>query len=182
MKEKDHLNKIIANCVKGDLRSQEELYKKFYGYGMSIALRYSSSRENAVEILNDSFLKVFNKISDFNTDNDFKSWFRRIIINTSIDAYRKERNNIVTITESKNNIFVDNEAICNLRVEEIINIIQKLPSQYKMIFNMYEIEGFTHEEISERLDINISTSRSNLSRAKNKIKELIHMHYEYQRT
>ena len=154
--------------------AQEKLYKHYYGFAMSIALRYCSSRENAKEVLNDSFLKVFLNIDNYNPDKNFEAWLKRIIVNTAIDRYRKEYkyNNEIP----KENIYADSfeeNIINNINAEDIIKIIQKLPESYRIVFNLYELEGYTHDEIAKELDINESTSRSILSRAKKKLRHLI---------
>lgn len=174
----DDITYIIGQCAIGNIKAQEILYRKYYGYGMGIALRYTTCRENAVEVLNDSFLKVFNKIDSYDIEKNFNAWLRRIIINTSIDAYRREKKTFELHENHEFEIMVDNDAISKMKTEEILKIIQRLPSQYRMVFNLFEIEGYTHEEISQILNINVSTSRSNLSRAKNKIREIIQSQYE----
>jgi RNA polymerase sigma-70 factor (ECF subfamily) len=175
--------RIIEGCCNGELKFQELLYKQYYSYGMSIALRYATNREDSKEILNDSFLKVFKNINFLNTNKSFKPWFRQIIINTAIDKYRtslKWKNNVEyeTINEDSFN----SNILDNLMAEDIIKIIQKLDGIYRMVFNLYELEGLSHEEISKELNIKVSTSRSNLTRAKKKLRNLIVSYYEYERT
>ena len=178
---KNYLNNIISRCKRGDIKAQELLYKEYYNYGMSIALRYSKSRENAVEILNDSFLKIFNKIAQFHTEKSFKSWMRRIVINTAIDLLRKEKIVPEPLDDYNTNVVIQNEALNNLNTEDILNIVRELPSQYRIVFNLFQIEGYSHEEISKKLNMNVSTSRSCLARAKNKIKIQLIKYHEFQR-
>lgn len=143
------------------------LYREFYAYGMSICLRYANNREDAVEILNDSFLKVFTNISKFETEKSFKTWFRRIIINTAIDYNRKYANfyKIEDINDYETQ-FYDEEKINELDLEDIMEMLNKLPNLYRLVFNLHEIEGYKHSEIAEKLNIKESTSRTNLTRAK----------------
>ena len=170
--------KIIKGCKRGKLKYQEKLYRHYYAYGMSISLRYSNSREEATEILNDSFLKVFDNLSKFDMKKSFKAWFRRILINTSIDYYRKslrvvQTNNI----DDYETLVYDKNEIDNLETEDILKLLNTLPETYKIIFNLYEIEGYKHEEIAEKLDISASTSRANLSRAKKILRESFKKQY-----
>lgn len=174
MAENKDLLRLIAGCRRMEEVSQMELYRQFYNYGMSISLRYSSNRESALEILNDGFLKVFLKIDQYKTESSFKPWLRRILINASIDYYRKyeQKKNptleIENYTNSSHNIALDKLAFDDLKL-----IMQTLPAAYRMAFNLYVVEGYSHAEIAKELNINIGTSKSNLSKARRKIKELL---------
>ncbi len=171
-------SKILKACKRGSLKHQEMLYRKFYAYGMSITLRYTKSKEEAIEVLNDSFLKVFENIKKFDKNKSFKSWFRQITINTSIDYFRKNKKIIQTdnIEECKTENF-EIETISNLEVDDILKLLNSIPKQYSIIFNLYEIEGYNHNEIAEKLSISDSTSRANLSRAKKMLRELYTKYY-----
>jgi len=173
-------SEIVKGCRKEKLKYQEMLYRQFYAYGMSVCLRYSYSREEAVEILNDSFLKVFNNLKTFDETKSFKAWFRRIIINTSIDYYRKNKKLIYLENTDYLNleVFSEND-INNLEVQDLLKLLNSLPEVYRLTFNMYEIEGYKHEEIAELLNITASTSRSNLTRAKKMLRQAFEKHYNY---
>lgn len=142
---------------------------------MSICLRYAKSKMEAQEILNDSFLKVFIKIEKYNVEKSFKGWLRRILINTALDNYRKYSKhyylqNINSIPDVQdNNVDVQAE----LAYEDLLAIIQQLSPAYRTIFNLYVIDGFKHEEIAEKLNISVGTSKSNLSKARENIRILI---------
>lgn len=166
--------KLIKACVKENSKAQEELYKHFYGYAMGISLRYTQRREEAVEILNDSFFKAFTKIRQYESGRSFKSWLARIVVNTAIDQYRrnKKHENHVDISTLKDYHY-DSDLISSLAAEDILRLVQKLPEAYRMTFNLYVIEGYSHEEISKELGIPLGTSRSHLSRAKVKLREMI---------
>jgi RNA polymerase sigma-70 factor (ECF subfamily) len=152
----------------------EKLYRHFYGYAMSIALRYSNSREEACEIVNDSFMKVFDKLGQYSEESSFKGWFRRILINTSIDYYRKNVKYYSDMEIEKAEYkLCDPSVIDELSKEEILELLMGLPEIMRVIFNMYEIEGYSHQEISESLDIPSSTSRTYLARAKQKLRDKI---------
>jgi RNA polymerase sigma-70 factor (ECF subfamily) len=166
---------LIENCKNTDsIRAKEALYKHYYGYAMSICLRYSYSKHEAVMILNDSFMKVFDKIRLYDDAYSFKVWLRRILINTAIDRYRKNEN---YIEKTEANSFINipgnfEDAISKLTVEDIMELLNELPETQRLIFNLSEIEGYSHKEISKKIKIPVGTSRSYLYRAKAKLREL----------
>jgi len=174
-------NKVLKGCSRGNLKAQEDLFKLYYGYVMSIALRFSSCHDNALEIANDSFLKIFMKIKSHQIDKEFKAWVRKIVVNTAIDYYRKDKKNNMEISiEIAYDEPADESVIDNLNAEEIIKLINSLPMNYRYTFSLFEIEGFSHNEIALQLGITESTSRSNLTRAKKMLRHmiLINSHYE----
>ncbi len=170
---------IIKNCKSGKLKHQEKLYKHFYSYAMGICLRYAYTKTDASEILNDSFLKVFKSINSFNEELPFKPWLRKIMVNTAIDYYRKNArfSPMLEIEEAENEGFNIN-AIDTFNYQDIKKILDELPEPYRLIFNLYEIEGYTHKEIAEKTGLNESTSRSYLVRAKKKLRILVEHHFE----
>lgn len=175
-------NKVLKGCSSGELKAQEYLFKQYYGYVMSIALRFSSCHENALEIANDTFLKIFRKIESHKTDKEFKAWVRKIVINTAIDYYRRDKENGIEISIK---VAYDQPAsdsvIDNLNAEEIIKLINSLPMKYRYTFNLFEIEGFSHDEIAIQLGITESTSRSYLTRAKKMLRQMILINNHYER-
>ena len=174
-------NRVLKGCSRGDLKAQEELCKQYYGYVMSVALRFSSCHDNALEIANDSFLKIFRKIRSYQISKEFKPWIRKIVVNTALDHYRKDKKNSVEIPiEAAYNEPVDESVMDNLNAEEIIKLINSLPANYRYTFSLFEIEGYSHDEIAQQLGITSGTSRSNLTRAKEMLRKmiLINCHYE----
>jgi RNA polymerase sigma factor (sigma-70 family) len=167
-------DEIISKCKIGSLKHQELLYKQFYGYAMGISLRYSINRDDALEVVNDAFIKVFNGIKSYNSNRPFKAWLRTIVVNTAIDRRRKELkfqlhveiDNAMPIGNSTN-------AIENLNVQDIIKLMQLLPPVQLTIFNLYEIDGYSHDEIAKILNIPESSSRVYLSRAKEKLRNIL---------
>lgn len=147
----------------------------FYAYGMSITLRYADSRDQAAVILNDAFLKVFVNIKKYDTDRPFKPWLRRIIINTAINHYHKDKNNpIEEGLEAAKSIAATEETITSsISYDEIIEMIQHLTPAYRTVFNLYVIEGFKHQEIARILGIAVGTSKSNLSKAKRNLQAIL---------
>ena len=143
------------------------MYKQFYSYGMSVSLRYTNNRDEAVEVLNDGFMKVFSNISQYDTDRNFTAWFRRILINTAINYHKKTiKHNHQELDEAPADLGQRQNALDDLSYQEMILLVQALPLAYRTVFNLYVIEGYTHEEIATMLTISVGTSKSNLSRAR----------------
>ena len=165
---------LISQCKKGILKYQEMLYKQFYGYAMGISLRYSLNKDDALEVVNDSFIKVFKAIENFSSDKPFKAWFRTIIVNTAIDRRRKELKHLQNV-DIENAAPIGNQpkAIENLNLLDILKLMNELPPLQLTIFNLYEIDGYNHDEIGTLLNIPVSSSRVYLSRAKEKLRTLI---------
>ena len=165
---------IISQCKTGSLKYQEMLYKLFYGYAMGISLRYSLNRDDALEAVNDAFIKVFNAIHSYNMDKPFKAWLRTIVVNTAIDRRRKD-------LKFQLNVDLDNAAplssnmgtVDNLNVQDILKLMNELPAIQLTIFNLYEIDGYNHDEIANMLAIPVSSSRVYLSRAKERLRKML---------
>lgn len=167
-------HELIVGCKKGKISYQEGLYKQFYAFAMSICLRYTRNRDDALEILNDSFLKVFEKINQFDEQKSFKSWFSRIVINSALDHYRANKKHDVLLDLSNEELEeqVEIEFDQSLKTDEILKIFNQMPDNYRVIFNLFEIENYSHDEIAQQLSISVGTSRSHLSRAKKLLKQL----------
>ncbi|SMC74032.1 RNA polymerase sigma-70 factor, ECF subfamily [Pedobacter nyackensis] len=170
----------IAGCLRNDNKSKEMMYKSFYGYLMGVTLRYVDDRNDAEELVNDSFIKIFKSIGQFNgpkyedqLQKAFKGWIARISSRTAIDFLRGKKTFLYVddITEEQQPL-IELNAISQLNVQDIMKLLNELPETHKLIFNMYEIEGFSHEEISKILNIPESSCRVYLTRAKNKLREL----------
>jgi len=166
-----HLSTVITLCREGYREHQEELYLMFYNYAMSICLRYSKDREEAVEIVNDGFVKLFSNLDRYRDNTSFKAWLRRILINSSIDYYRRNEKHYhnVDISYAKHE-YITEDAVSKISEQEIVDLIQELPPSYRLVFNLFVIEGFKHREISNKLNISIGTSKSNLAIARSKLK------------
>lgn len=147
------------------------MYKQFYSYGMSVSLRYTNHRDDAVEVLNDGFMKVFAHIHQYQPEKSFTSWFRRILINTAINYHKKNiKHSHLELEDLSLTPITEPSAFDELSYQEMILLIQALPLAYRTVFNLYVIEGFSHEEIANMLHISIGTSKSNLSRARAHLK------------
>lgn len=166
----------MDSCKKGDRNTQERVYKAFYGYAMGICLRYSKTRDEAIEIVNDGFLKVFTKLDMYSKGLSFKGWIRKIMIHSAIDYFRRNEKHYHSLDISYAQYQDDSATetiIDKLSAEEIIRAVQTLPSSYRLVFNLYVIEGFKHEEIASQLSISVGTSKSNLSIAREKLKKIL---------
>ena len=165
---------LVRRCAGGDIRSQELLYRRYFSFAMSVCIRYARDENEAMEIVNDSYMKVLDKISEYDPARAFKSWYGKILVNTAIDNYRKNHKHneylsISAITETEEN---EPEIEAELSADDILALYSHLPSSCKVTFNLFEIEGYSHEEIGQMLGVTPSTSRANLARAKRMLREL----------
>jgi RNA polymerase sigma-70 factor (ECF subfamily) len=158
---------LIKGCISGDRKMQEILYYKYSPKMYSVCLRYSSNADDAQDLLQDGFIKVFKNLEKFRGEGSFEGWMRRIFVNTSIEQFRR-KTKLATVSETKETNIEDKEwsALDTIAEKDIIKIIQKLSPGYKQVFNMYVIEGYTHKEIGDILGISEGTSKSQLARAK----------------
>jgi len=155
------------------------LYYSFYGFAMGICLRYAKDRDEAVEILNDGFYKVLTRLDQYDPAKPFLPWLARIMTNTSIDHYRTELKHQVstdiTELEIQNE---DTDIHSKLNYDDLIRLIQTLPPGYRTVFNLFAIDGYSHEEIAEELGISVGTSKSNLFKARQKLRSLLESNNE----
>jgi len=164
---------------KRNRKSQKVLYKEFYGFGMSICIRYANNSEEAKEILNDGFMKVFTNIKKYDTSLPFTSWFKTILVNTAINHYKKNLKHQGHLDLSFARSVSHNGSVLNdMSYQEMIRVVQELPPAYRLVFNMYVMEGLKHREIAQELGISVGTSKSNLSRAKEQLRKKLKGHYE----
>jgi len=177
----EELKLTIQGCVLNDRLSQKKIYTSFYNYAMSICSIYTSNYEDSVEILNDGFLKVFKEIYRYQpayADHvlSFKGWLRKIMLYTAIDHFRKNHKHRFT-KELDNDAdwksAPGEDALDRLSFKEIVTSMQKLTPGYRIIFNLFVIENFSHEEISKRLGISIGTSKSNLARGRKQLQKIL---------
>jgi RNA polymerase sigma-70 factor (ECF subfamily) len=156
---------LIEACLKDNPTAQRVLYDKYSSKLYGICLRYSKNEEEAQDILQDSFIKIFTKLNTYQFTGSFEGWLKRIATNTSIEYYRKKMDT-EEVDEVVFNPYLSVDSDKSLEVEELLKMIQELPEGYRMIFNMYAIDGFTHSEIAKKLGISEGTSKSQLSRAR----------------
>ena len=169
---------LVKRCADGDVRSQELLYRRYFSFAMSICIRYTRDENEAMETVNDSYMKVLDRVSDYDHSRPFKSWYGKILVNTAIDKYRKylKNNDYVSIDSVPETGETDPEIETELSVNDILTLYRFLPATYKITFNLFEIEGYSHDEIGRMTGVTASTSRANLARAKKMLRELYNRH------
>jgi RNA polymerase sigma factor (sigma-70 family) len=170
----EELHQLINGCLKQDRKSQKMLYKSFYGFSMAICLRYTGNRDEAAEVMNQGFFKVFINIERYDVNRPFKAWLGKIMMNVSIDYYRANLKMAYTEDiEMAENIGDDSMAEKNLNYDDLLAMVQQLPQAYRTVFNLFAIDGYSHDEIAAMLNINAGTSKSNLHKARYKLKQMI---------
>jgi RNA polymerase sigma-70 factor, ECF subfamily len=168
------LKEIIRACLAQHPLGQKKLYEHYYAYVKSICLRYSSKIEDCEEIMDDSFLKVFKSLDKYDFERPFKFWLRTIVINTAIDFYRQSMRLIKSQDiEDYSHLSIDDHTLCKLSSEEILKVVQKLSPAYRNVFMMFVMDGYSHKEIGDILKITEGTSKSNLSKARLKLQEML---------
>jgi RNA polymerase sigma factor (sigma-70 family) len=171
----EELHQLIRGCKKQDAKCQKILYKEFYGFSMGICLRYTHNRDEAAEVMNKGFFNVFTHINNYDMGYPFKAWLGKIMRNVSIDFYRASLKMAYTEDLDKASHISDGELTDkNLDYNDLLMMIQKLPDAYRTVFNLFAIEGYPHNEIASMLNINSGTSKSNLYKARQKLKQMIY--------
>ena len=172
---KINLHLILEGCRNKNPLSQRKLYEYYYGYAMNISLRYGKNKEEALEILNDGFLKVFRNLDRYDSSYPFKTWLRKVLVNTGIDYYRSQKNkfSFLELTENHQELESSLPELTLAPNEDMLPVIQELPPMYRLVFNLYVMEEYKHHEVAELLGISVGTSKSNLARAKAKVKQSI---------
>lgn len=166
------LNQLIENCKSNDTKAQGELYKLFSSKLFSVCLKYSRNYAEAEDNLQDAFLTIFNKIEQYKNKGSFEGWLKRITVNTVLQRYRNEKvfdiinENVADEVE----LDIDEDQV---PLEYLLKIIQQLPDRYRLVFNLYVLDGYSHKDIAGMLNINVGTSKSNLARARHILKETI---------
>ncbi len=171
----ERLKEIVRGCIINNRQSQSELYKMFSSKMYGVCLRYAGNSFDAQDILQDGFVKVFENLKGFKWDGSLEGWMKRIFVNLALDKYRSRITTLSVDEMNQDKDFTDKEATAldTMSEKEILALIKQLPDQYRLVFNLYVIDGHSHNEIAQILDIGVSTSRSNLARAKTILKEKI---------
>ncbi|WP_240737249.1 RNA polymerase sigma factor [Hymenobacter metallicola] len=175
------LTALLAGCRRAERDAQRRLYGLYYSFAMSICLRYTRTRDEAMEAVNDGFMKVFRDVSRFDVarhevSGSFRGWLKRIMIHTAIDQYRsqeKHQHQQELTDAAYAEADAGNPALDNLSYEELLRLIQQLSPAYRTVFNLYVIDGYTHEEVSSQLGISVGASKSNLSKARAHLKYIL---------
>lgn len=168
------LQSIITACLVNNTQAQKALISMFLSYAKNVCFPYVSNKEEAEEVINDGFLKVFNNLDKYDHSRPFKAWFKSILINTAIDYYRKNMKNVQQVNIDYVDVeYAGTDIISKISADEILALVQKLPTSYRLVFNLYIIEGYSHREIAGMLNIGEGTSKSNLRDARKKLQSMI---------
>ena len=170
----EDLGKLIKDCAAGKSQAQGRIYELFAPKMYGVCLRYSKDATEAEDNLQEGFLKIFEKIGTFRHEGSFEGWIRRIMVNISLEKYRKQHvlHPVEDVAVFEENQFSD-EIISSISAKDLLRIIQELPPRYKMVFNLYVFDGLNHKEIAEEMQISVGTSKSNLARARLILKKKI---------
>ena len=178
MEDQHILVDIVNKCGKGNRKAQRKLYETFYGKMMGVCYRYTNNKEDAKDVLQEGFIKVYRNISKYKFNGSLEGWIRRIMVNTAIDHFRK--NKTVFFVEDEDGFLLENtkiesenEIYSRFGEEVIMKAIELLSPAYKTVFNLNVIEGFQHKEIAQKLGISEGTSKSNLAKAKIKLRLIL---------
>lgn len=174
----DQLKKIIKDCAAGKTEAQEALFKKYAKMLYGVCMRYTKDQTAAEDVLHEGFIKIFTNISSYKGKGSFEGWMRRIMINTALERYRKnfQMYSVSDIPDTDIGIKA-NTIVSDISAQDLLELVKQLPAGYKLVFNMYAIDGYTHKEISEKLNISIGTSKSNLSRARKILQTKVKQHF-----
>ena len=163
-------HELIRGCLRGSAQCQRDLYERFAGKMYAVCLRYARNREDAADILQEGFLKVFTKLDQFQFQGSFEGWVRRVMVNTALRAYQKQRFEFEqTRYERLPEMPIDPDAMALLSEAELLNLVRQLPDGYRAVFNLVAIEGYSHAEAATLLGIQESTSRSQLTKARRQL-------------
>lgn len=164
---------LIKGCIEGDRRMQKELYDRFSPKMYAVCLRYMGNADDAQDILQEGFIKIYKNLERFRGDGSFEGWVRRIFVNTAIEQIRKKKMDL-SLTEKEETIeYKSVSAVDNINEKDLLKIVSGLSPGYRSVFNMYVVEGFSHKEIGELLGISEGTSKSQLARARMILQERI---------
>jgi RNA polymerase sigma factor (sigma-70 family) len=173
----DSLEKLIKLCQDKNRKAQEEIYLQFSPVLFSICLRYAENYEDAQDVFQEGFIIIFNKIDQFKFQGSFEGWMKRIMVNLSLEKLKKKTD--VSFEDYQNHIQTPHDEEVDFEqdynYDQLLSTVQELPPQYRQVFNLYVFEEFSHQEISELLQISVGTSKSNLSRARSLLKQKLHL-------
>ncbi|MEM7787831.1 MAG: sigma-70 family RNA polymerase sigma factor [Bacteroidota bacterium] len=171
---------IIRGCQRGRPASQEALYRRYWSFAMSVCLRYTPTRDDALELAHDGFLRAFRAIDTVDPERPFGPWFRKVLVRCAIDRHRSVRRYHATLAPEAEppEVAVAPDHVEALEVGEILALLGALPAVQRDVFNLYEVDGYAHDEIAGLLGIAASTSRAHLARAKRRLRDLYHQHIE----
>ena len=169
---------LLEGCLKGDRQAQNQLYQKYKGLLFGVCLRYAKDRDEAQDILQDGFVKIFSNLYQYKTKGVLIGWMRRVVVNTALEHLRKRKWQWVDVPmeQFEDMTEIEEESFDKKYAPILIKLIQQLPDGYRTVFNLYVMEGYTHNEIAEILQITITTSRTQLFKAKKSLRKMLEQH------
>ncbi len=182
MSEDKQMQQLIQGCLNGDRRSQQAVYKLLYGKMKAVCLRYTKDSDQAMDVLQEGFIKVFQNMEKYTGVGSFEGWVRRIMVNLSIDRFRKQKNDFLLLNSNMSpEDFEDeiedeedeNAVDYDFKPSQIIEAMQQLSPAYRTVFNLYVFENYTHQDIADSLGISVGTSKSNYAKAKRNMKKIL---------
>ncbi|MGY5355399.1 RNA polymerase sigma factor [Wenyingzhuangia sp. IMCC45467] len=171
------IKKLIKECQQNKTQSQSKLYELFAAKLYAVCYKYSRNQQEAEDTLHDGFITILKKINQYQHKGSFEGWMKRIVINTALEKYRKEKVFPLISEEIEDDVTIEIDEE-NTSIDELLNHIQKLPNRYRLVFNLYVLDGYSHKEIANMLEISEGTSKSNLSRAKVILKKSLETHQQ----
>ena len=164
------LDKLIKDCIQQKSKAQEDLYYLYKDSLFALCLKYCANTAEAEDNLHNAFIEIFTRIKNYNKSGSFEGWMKRITINKAIDSYKKQFQ-LVPIKDDVHDTLIEEEELLDLPLDRILEMVQNLPNQYRLVFCLYELDDYSHKEIASMLGISESASKSNLHRAKSILKE-----------
>jgi RNA polymerase sigma factor (sigma-70 family) len=164
---------LVEGCIREDRKCQRFLWDKYSKKIMALCLRYCQNQEEAEDAMMEAFVKIFDKMGDFRFQSSLETWMRRVAVNISINKIRARKNIWTDISESEYEIGYNDHAFEQLNVNQLLKLIEQLPVGYRMVFNLYAVEGFSHKEIAETLNIDEGTSRSQLAKSRKALQAML---------
>ncbi len=167
---------LIKLCKKRSVKAQKLLFKTYHGSLLGICMRYTKSKAEAEDVLQMAMMKIFKNINSYSGKGSFEGWMKRITVNMAVDNFRKNSKHYYheTIDETNEDFITTHQIPDNLEVEDVLKTIQQLPDGYRVVFNLYAIEGYSHKEIAKRLGITESTSKTQLLKARKKLRNILY--------
>src|ERR1700744_3535458 len=175
LEHKYTIDTLVSKCKAGESKAQEMLYKQFAAKMLGVCMRYATDRMEAEDMLQNGFIRVFQKMEDYRGEGSFEGWVRRIMVHSSIEYYRKHHKmvQLVNLEEASGHAPVNPMAVSKLAADDLMALIQQLAPGYRIVFNLYAIEGYSHKEIAEMTGMSEGASKSQLSRARSVLKEQV---------
>jgi RNA polymerase sigma-70 factor (ECF subfamily) len=182
MKKINYHDHLIAGCLNNDRRSQQRMYELFYGKMLSVCMRYTHNDDQTQDLVQEGFIKVFAHLHKYKNDGSFEGWVRRIFVNNAIDSFRRKKQDhilpdndfhLINLSDDTDEQAFMDEEVKHIQPEDVVAAMQQLSPAYQMVFNLYVMEKYSHQEIADKLDINIGTSKSNLSKARVNMKKIL---------